>query len=273
MNPSSGELRMLDARTGSAVEVRPARPGLLRVCAHARPESEKSGLNGVRVLLLADLLARSAELIGIQVFTAVVFPCAVPAELTCAERAASELGVHPPAVRTGVGADGALPAGWADVRIIDDAASPKVSGGEIVTRAGSVRWRGSADGDRLPEMTPFTRDAAAVRLALMSAPYGDAVDLNDVDFVSACETVTRWRRLVGLWAESPSKPIPEGIARQIGSAFRDLDMVPVLALLRDLASDEAIAPGAKFETIVFADRVLGLDLAREIGQPHSGSES
>lgn len=179
----------------------------------------------------------------------------------------------PPAGRPHRCRCGRSAAGWADVRIIDDAAGPKVSGGEIVTRAGSVRWRGSADGDRLPEVTSFTRDPAAVRLALMSAPYGDAVDLNDADFVSACETVTRWRRLVGVWAESPSRPIPEGIARQVGSAFRDLDMVPVLALLRDLASDEAIAPGARFETIVFADRVLGLDLAREIGQPHSGSES
>jgi len=40
-------------------------------------------------------------------------------------------------------------------------------------------------------------------------------------------------------------------------------------LLRGLAVEESVPAGAKFETFVFADRILGLDLARGIGQLHA----
>jgi hypothetical protein len=42
--------------------------------------------------------------------------------------------------------------------------------------------------------------------------------------------------------------------------------VSALALLRSLASDEDVPAGARFETFVYADRVLGLDLPRDIGR-------
>jgi hypothetical protein len=37
-------------------------------------------------------------------------------------------------------------------------------------------------------------------------------------------------------------------------------------LLRDLTLDVDIPAGAKFETFLYADRVLGLDLPRDIGR-------
>jgi hypothetical protein len=52
----------------------------------------------------------------------------------------------------------------------------------------------------------------------------------------------------------------------IGSAFDDLDTVAILALLREVASDDEISAGERFETFMLADRVLGLDLARHIGK-------
>jgi hypothetical protein len=42
--------------------------------------------------------------------------------------------------------------------------------------------------------------------------------------------------------------------------------VSVLALLRDLAANANVSAGAKFKTFVYADRILGLDLAREVGR-------
>jgi hypothetical protein len=33
------------------------------------------------------------------------------------------------------------------------------------------------------------------------------------------------------------------------------------------ACDASVPTGAKFETFLYADRILGLELAREIGQP------
>jgi hypothetical protein len=39
-----------------------------------------------------------------------------------------------------------------------------------------------------------------------------------------------------------------------------------VALLHGLAHDDSVPAGAKFETFVYADRVLGLDLPSEIGR-------
>lgn len=50
----------------------PLRPGVLRVCAHEPDGAPGTGMIGLRVLLVADLLTRTAELFGLQAFTAVV---------------------------------------------------------------------------------------------------------------------------------------------------------------------------------------------------------
>jgi hypothetical protein len=60
--------------------------------------------------------------------------------------------------------------------------------------------------------------------------------------------------------------VPARIAETMRSAFGDLDTVRVLALLRDVAADPDVPAGAKFETFLYADRVLGLDLPRDIGR-------
>jgi hypothetical protein len=44
-------------------------------------------------------------------------------------------------------------------------------------------------------------------------------------------------------------------------------------LLNGLAADEAVLPGSRFETFVYADRVLGLDLPRDIGRPVTAGSS
>ena len=71
------------------------------------------------------------------------------------------------------------------------------------------------------------------------------------------------------WAESPSRPIPTPIAKLAGAAFGHLNTVSALTLLRGLVGDARVPAGAKFETFVYADRILGLDLPREIGQPRA----
>jgi hypothetical protein len=47
----------------------------------------------------------------------------------------------------------------------------------------------------------------------------------------------------------------------------DLDVPGVLRALRDVESDPELPDGARFETYVHADRILGLDLARDLGSP------
>ena len=53
----------------------------------------------------------------------------------------------------------------------------------------------------------------------------------------------------------------------IRDAFdKDLGTVPALDLLRSVKSDQDVPAGAKFETFLFVDCVLGLELLREIGR-------
>jgi cysteinyl-tRNA synthetase len=40
--------------------------------------------------------------------------------------------------------------------------------------------------------------------------------------------------------------------------------------LRELEREETVPPGSKFETFAYLDRLLGLDLARDVGRPASG---
>jgi len=53
----------------------------------------------------------------------------------------------------------------------------------------------------------------------------------------------------------------------------NLDIGTVLALLNGLAVDETAPPGPRFETFVYADRVLGLDLPRDIGRSVTAGSS
>jgi cysteinyl-tRNA synthetase len=64
-----------------------------------------------------------------------------------------------------------------------------------------------------------------------------------------------------------SGPVLSGRSGIAQAAFDDLDTRRALTLLRDLALDASVPTGAKFETFLYVDRILGLELAREIGQP------
>jgi hypothetical protein len=66
-------LRLLDARSGSYAEIRPARPGLLRVSAHVPGATGTTDITWLRVLLVADVRARAAETRDLQALTAFVF--------------------------------------------------------------------------------------------------------------------------------------------------------------------------------------------------------
>lgn len=92
-------LRLLDARVGSHAEVRSARPGLLRVCAYAPGVSGELDIIGLRMLLIADLLARTAEWRNWQVLTVLAFAGQPFWQVTAFEQAADALGIHLPAAR------------------------------------------------------------------------------------------------------------------------------------------------------------------------------
>ena len=110
------------------------------------------------------------------------------------------------------------------------------------------------------------RDLLTLRLTMLSCPYREPVRLTPAALVDAAVLAGRWRRRMAEWAGQPSKPIPAEAASVIRGAFDDdLDTVAAVDLLRSVESRPDVPAGAKFETFLFVDRVLGLKLPREVG--------
>ena len=127
---------------------------------------------------------------------------------------------------------------------------------------------------RVGEVTgPFTvqaREPLAVRLALLRHLRAEPVSLEAAALDQAEQTLREWRRSVAAWAEHPSAPMHPATVDSARAALDDnLDVPAALGLLPQLIENQAVPPGAKFETSVFLDQVLALDLARNVGQPLS----
>jgi hypothetical protein len=256
--------RVLDDRPGSRAAVSIGRPGPLLVCAHVRAPADAADLTGLRVLLTADLLLRAAEVGGLQVLVTREFAGEYAGKADV-ERAATALGIHPSTLPAADFA-GAWPDGTAVVHVAGDSAPGEDGLGEILLRAAAARLaldarRGDADADALGGQDPL-----AVRLALMSLPRHQPAELTAGMLADATQTLGEWRRRVARWAQSPSGAIPRPAAATMREAFGNLDTIAVVALLKDLAADETVPPGPRFETFVYADRVLGLNLPSDIGR-------
>jgi hypothetical protein len=232
-------------------------------------------LSTARVLVVADLLARTAEMRGLQVLT-VVLHAGVPGGLTDGrEHDAAALGIHPPARYASSHDDLALLGGPVDVHVMTAGAGAGAGwGGHLVT-VGRVHRQPAGTG--IAETTEHLAgehggDALTVRLALLSVAYHQTAILTADALTAAERNLLKWRHLVAGWAESPSRPMPAHITVAVQEAFDRLDTGSALGLLAGLAGDEdihGVPAGAKFETFLFVDRILGLDLARDIGRVQS----
>jgi len=109
-------------------------------------------------------------------------------------------------------------------------------------------------------------DPLALRLAFLSSRYRQQANLSWDAIAGAARTLSRWRASVAAWAEEPSAPIVESAREALLEAFSDdLDTPQALQVMRALEKTD-VAAGAKFETFAWADRLLGLDLVREVGK-------
>jgi cysteinyl-tRNA synthetase len=110
-------------------------------------------------------------------------------------------------------------------------------------------------------------DPLALRLAFLGMRYRQQANLTWEAIAAADTTLARWRTAVARWAEAPSAPRSADVSAGVLEAFDDdLDTPRALQLLRRLDKDDGVPDGAKFETFAWADRLLGLDLARLVGQ-------
>ena len=261
-------IRLLDAHSGSHAEIRSARAGLLRVCAHVTAAAGETDISGLRVLLVADLLTRVAELRNLQVLTVLASEGQRTGWLADLERAADTLGIHPPAARAGADDAEASLDGPIDVHLTSYGAGLDGHSSGLVTYIGTARMsRADGHGQAAEDvLASQAYDPLAVRLALLSFPYHKAADLTEDVLASARETARHWRHRVAEWAQSPSRPVPARIAERIQAASADLNTVSLLALLHDVVVDDGTPEGVRFETFLYADRILGLDLPGEIGR-------
>jgi hypothetical protein len=238
-SPSASVIRLHRAVRST---LRGVNHGLIRVCAHL-PEGDFD-LTGLRVLLTADILARATELRGRQAF--IIWASA-------GQQDAAAFNIHPPALRIGSEpADGA-----ADVHVVAGVRHVK-DADEIVVAEASLPV---APAGRAADHEPL-----AVRLALLSRPYQEPADLTRDLLADAQATLAGWRTEVARWAELPSRRVPEHIMTEFREAAGQLDTPAVVEMLRAVVAADALPPGARFETFLYADRVLALDLPSDIGR-------
>ncbi|MFB7247152.1 hypothetical protein CW362_26155 [Streptomyces populi] len=240
-------LRILDARTGEPVDAALSRHGLVRV--HARPPG--SGITGLRVLLVADVLVRALEIGGNTVWaTLTSAPDPAASRGGAGLRAhAAELGIRP----------------FEDHR--DTEEGPTAAWTVDVVAQGAA----TTDGPRVEVApvdsgsAPVPGDPTALRLALLARRRDLPLSLDAGVLAEAEDTLGRWRAAVAGWAARPSRPVPEDVRLRLRAAWEgDLDVPAVLDVLRSV-EDSDIPEGARFETYAYADRLLGLELTREIG--------
>jgi hypothetical protein len=158
----------------------------------------------------------------------------------------------------------------------DQAAAPTRLAAHWIYVAGPPDGTGPRAQPPLRERLGFAEEPLSVRVKLMQHGYDEALgdggdlggaDLARADLDSAAKTIARWRELVARWAQSPSGAMSRRYADAIVAAFaEDLDSAAALREMDALAADPGEPDGVKFETFAAADRLLGLDLARDIGR-------
>jgi cysteinyl-tRNA synthetase len=126
----------------------------------------------------------------------------------------------------------------------------------------------------LEDVVARGHDPLALRLLFLGSRYRQQLDLTWAALDAAGTALRRWRERVARWAETPSAAPSRGHLTAIRAALDDdLDTPGALAALARLAQDPGLPDGAKFETAAAADRVLGLDLVRDVGRaPARGAE-
>lgn len=244
-------LELYDADAGAVTPVVPTRPGRLRTYTAAVVKGERGRIAGLRSHLLADLIRRIGEQHRL------VVTASHGGEAPQADWEA--LNIHPLEAVPG-------PPEPLDVGI---GPRPAGAGGRWLRGAAVEADAIEADGDGSSAAAVSGRglDPLALRLALLREHYRRQVTLGWKEVAEASRVLGEWRRQVATWANSPSKPMCAQYTSDIRAAFDDdLDAPAALRLLSVLAEDAGIPAGSKFETFAWADHLLGLDLARDIGR-------
>lgn len=139
--------------------------------------------------------------------------------------------------------------------------------GEHLLHEGRKMAKSTGNVVLLDDVVARGHDPLALRLFFLTGRYRQQMNLTADALAAADRRLSRWRARVAEWAESPSAAIPATYRERLAAAYDDdLDTPAALVVLGELEHDAGVPDGAKFETFAWADRVLGLDLARDIGR-------
>jgi cysteinyl-tRNA synthetase len=265
-------LRLYDQAAGQAETIRPARRGELRTYTLGPAEGEPVRPSDLRRYLLSDLIRRVAERHRLQVtawHNVVDGPGGTQAERGGDQITGQRAGQ---ALRAACDALNIYPAEFSahapspDIVIGPPGGAGASPQSHRVSPAGVLFSDDPADVG-VADLVARGFDPLALRLAFLQRHYRQPITLGWDAIAAADESLRWWRKRVADGARSPSKPICTQQVRQITAALDDdLDTPAALTTLGALAGDGTIPPGARFETFAYLDRLVGLDLASEVGR-------
>jgi cysteinyl-tRNA synthetase len=276
--------RLYHRESGQTVPVGQARRGELRTYTVGPAAGEPVQLGHLRCYLLADLVRRVAERHRLQVTAWQNVPGrpasgraggAGDENTTRAADGAGQslrascdaLNIYPAEFSAGAPEPPYLVIGPADGACGTGASreSHRVSVADALFSDGGATSGPAEVG--IADLMAHGIDPLALRHAFLQGHYRQPMTLTWDTIAAADESLRWWRKRVADWARSPSRPMNAAHVAQITAAFDDdLGTPAALGSLQALAEDDAIAPGAKFETFAYLDRLLGLDLAQEVGR-------
>jgi hypothetical protein len=249
-------LKLRDARNGELAQALPTGRRQLRILVAAPGQ--------LRAYLTADLLRRAAEVARLMPTVTELLP--MGATVAVLRTVCDALNIHPPRDILSAPVDPLVGIPLFDVGI-RPANMAMSSDGTNLARL----WVDVGSDDQEADLGD---EPLAVRLALMRHGHAEAIPhagesggTGDASADEAAAILKTWRVLVAHWAQSPSGAASREYNDAITEAFaNDLDTATALRALTKLADDPDVPDGVKFETFATADRLLGLDLARDIGK-------
>ena len=104
-------------------------------------------------------------------------------------------------------------------------------------------------------------DPLSLRFVLLENRYRSQMDLTWASLEAAHTTLRRLRESMALWGSSNEELMDPEIYKALA---QDLDTPRAMQRIRAIEKDKETSPENKRAIFIYADRVLGLDLAREI---------
>lgn len=110
-------------------------------------------------------------------------------------------------------------------------------------------------------------EPATARFALANVDHKHQLNMTGSLLARSQAVLDRWRDRVAEWSRHPSRPIPATWRTAVVAAFdHGLDVARVVAMMSELEEADDVEPGAKFEAFTYVDRVLAVDLMRNLGR-------